>query len=201
VDLVVMTTHGRGPFSRFWLGSVADEFLRRAPVPVLLVRPQETKPDLGREPALRHVLVPLDGSPLAEQILGPAVSLGSLTRADYTLLRVVPPPMFGVYDAGGFAISPVEEPSLEEQRSHAEAYLDKVAERLRAKSLPVRTQVIVGRQPSEAILEEAQTQAIDLIALATHGLQGLQRLLLGSVADKVIRGASIPVLVYRPTGK
>ena len=71
-DLVVMTTHGRGPLGRFWLGSVADELARVLPVPLLLVRPQaEAEPDLETEPPLRQILIPLDGSKLAEQILGP----------------------------------------------------------------------------------------------------------------------------------
>jgi nucleotide-binding universal stress UspA family protein len=68
-DLVVMATHGRGPLSRFWLGSVADELVRRLPTPLLLVRPGETAPDLAHPPAVRHVLIPLDGSAQAEGIL------------------------------------------------------------------------------------------------------------------------------------
>src|SRR6516162_5446152 len=87
-DLIVMTTHGRGPLTRFWLGSVADNLVRRAPVPVLLVRPQETAPDLTHEPVFRHVFIPLDGSPLAEQVLESAVTLGQLFGADLTLLRI-----------------------------------------------------------------------------------------------------------------
>jgi nucleotide-binding universal stress UspA family protein len=197
VDLVVMTTHGRGPFSRFWLGSVADEFIRRAPVPVLLVRPQETPADLAREVTLRKLLVPLDGSAVGERILEPAVALGSLMKAEVTLLRVVPPPMFTVYEPMGYGAHLPEEPSLEEQRRHAQAYVDQVAARLRAQSRVVSTRVLVGREPAEAILEEAQTQGSHFIALATHGRKGLTRLLLGSVADKVIRAATIPILVCR----
>src|SRR5579864_5952747 len=75
--LIVMTTHGRGPLSRFWLGSVADELVRRATTPILLVRPQEKALDLASEPVLRNVLIPLDGSALAERVLGPAGALGN----------------------------------------------------------------------------------------------------------------------------
>ena len=85
----MMTTHGHGPLSRFWLGSVADEMVRRATTPILLVRPHEKAIDLAAEPVLRHILIPLDGSALAEQVLGPAAALGSLLQCDdYTLLRV-----------------------------------------------------------------------------------------------------------------
>ena len=74
-DLVVMATHGRGPLGRFFLGSVADVLVRETSVPVLLVRPRGVAPDLRAVPAVANVLVPLDGSPLAERALGPAADL------------------------------------------------------------------------------------------------------------------------------
>ena len=64
-DLLVMTTHGRGPLVRFWLGSVADALVRQASIPILLVQPKEAAPDLTQEPVVRRVLIPLDGSDLA----------------------------------------------------------------------------------------------------------------------------------------
>src|SRR5262249_22151275 len=88
--LVVLTTHGRGTLGRFWLGSVADALVRHLSMPALLVRPGEGAA-AGADPTPKHVLVPLDGSPLAEQILGPAAELARLTGAAVTLLRVVPP--------------------------------------------------------------------------------------------------------------
>jgi nucleotide-binding universal stress UspA family protein len=75
-DLILMTTHGLGPLSRFWLGSVADELVRRSSVPVLLVRPQEPPPDLTSEVGPHRILIPLDGSPLAERVVEPAIALG-----------------------------------------------------------------------------------------------------------------------------
>ena len=71
-DLVVMATHGYGPFTRFWLGSVADELVRSLPIPLLLIRPGEEEADLDRPPPLNHILLPLDGSELAEQMVEPA---------------------------------------------------------------------------------------------------------------------------------
>ena len=67
-DLIVMTTHGHGALSRFWLGSVADKLVRQAPMPVLLVRPQEQVPDFAHEPVIKHILIPLDGSALANKM-------------------------------------------------------------------------------------------------------------------------------------
>jgi nucleotide-binding universal stress UspA family protein len=196
-DLVVLTTHGRGAFSRFWLGSVADTLVRHAPLPILLVRPQETAPDLSQEPVLSEILIPLDGSALSEQILPRAIALGSLGHATYTLLQVVEPAL------GGFGTelygATVDEQALVQARAQAQSYLDQVAMRLRAEGLRVHTVVLLGL-PAQAILEYTRTHAVDVVALATHGRSGVRRLLLGSVADKVVRGADIPVLLQRPRG-
>jgi nucleotide-binding universal stress UspA family protein len=207
-DLVVMATHGRGPLGRFWLGSVADEVLRRLPVPLLLVRPGEEPPDLAAEPALRRVLVPLDGDPLAEQVLEPAAALAQLVGAEITLLRVVRPAGPVPADLPEGAAGREAAALLEQVRGlhrqvlrEAEGYLTRVAGRLRAPGRRVQTKVVVGEHAASAILDEARDGGADLIALATHGRHGLPRLLLGSVADKVVRGAAAPVLVLRPQGR
>jgi nucleotide-binding universal stress UspA family protein len=192
-DLVVLTTHGRGAFSRFWLGSVADDLVRRLPMPVLLLRPGEKVADRG----FRQVLVPVDGTPLAEQALEPAVDLAGTTGVQYVLLRVVTPSVQTAYDPGGFGITPLALPTVEELRRDAGAYLDGVAGRLRSRGLRVETAVAVHTQPAIGILETAQNCGCDLIALETHGRKGLARFFLGSVADKVVRGATLPVLVHR----
>ncbi|HEY0606257.1 MAG TPA: universal stress protein, partial [Herpetosiphonaceae bacterium] len=87
-DLVVMTTHGRGGFARFWLGSVADSFVRHSHVPVLLLHPSGSPaaPQPIAPHPLRKICITLDGSPLAEQILAPALALGAGNAAEYTLL-------------------------------------------------------------------------------------------------------------------
>ena len=79
IDMVVMTTQGRGPVARFWLGSVADALVRQTSIPILFVRPQEAEADLTQEPVFGRVLIPLDGSQLAEQILEPAAALAVAT--------------------------------------------------------------------------------------------------------------------------
>jgi nucleotide-binding universal stress UspA family protein len=88
-----------------------------------------------------------------------------------------------------------------QQRTEAQNYLDQLAERLRARSQTVQARVVSHEQAAAAILDDAQKNAVDLIALATQGRGGLKRLLLGSVADKVLRGATTPVLLYRPVDK
>jgi nucleotide-binding universal stress UspA family protein len=196
-DLIVMTTHGRGPLSRFWLGSVADELVRRATTPILLVRPQEKAPDLTAEPVLRRILIPLDGSALAEKVLESAVALGSLLQADYMLVRIYGPLVDTGLDPLSYAAVGGTEPPIEQLRAEAQDYLNRVAERLQRQGHTVQTQAVLGQHPAIAILDTRQSLGMDLIALETHGRRGLSRLLIGSVADKVIRGASTPVLVHR----
>ncbi len=203
-DLVVMTTHGRGPLARFWLGSVADELVRTLPMPVLLVRPRKGAPDLERETELKRILIPLDGTPLAEQVVEPAVEIGRLMGAEFTLLRVVRPVVLPEYALEGSGVIQLTQglEKLDAQEKalcdEAEKYLEAIALRLRQRSLPVQTRVIVEDQPAVGILHEAQKADADLIALATHGRRGLSRLFLGSVADKVMRGGRPPVLLMRP---
>jgi nucleotide-binding universal stress UspA family protein len=189
-DLVVMATHGRGGFSRLWLGSMTGALLRRLPMPVLLVRPHEQELNFAEAFAPRRILIPLDGSELAEQILEPAIELGKLSAAEFTLLRVVEPFMSPLESANADLVRQFE------QRNSV--YLNGVAARLRDRQLPVKTRVILNRPAAAVILEEAHAQKADLIALATHGRGDLGRALLGSVADKVIRGSQVPVLVHRP---
>ncbi len=204
-DLVVLTAHGRSPFGRLWLGSVADYLVRHLPMPLAIVRPHEQSVNDDAEPPLRHLLVALDGTPAAEEALEATVALGSLTGADYTLLRAVKPVLPSPFylDPPTLAAGVQEllnrvQDLHEQLRREAEEYLQAVAARLRGRGLQVRTKVVIEDQPAVAILHEAVPPGTDLVVLTTHGHGGLHRLLLGSVADKVIRGATVPLLVFRP---
>lgn len=198
-DLVVMATHGRGPLSRLWLGSVADGLVRSSPVPVLLVRPRDdgegAAPGAG---GFRRVLVPLDGSGLARRAVEPASRLLERPDGVLTLLRVVVPvTLSGLGPAdvpSGVDVSATE--AMEEQ---AEERLDATARELRAQlDLEVESRLVRHPHPAEAVLRAVSETGADAAALATHGRGGLQRVLLGSVADKVVRGTRTPVLVVRP---
>jgi len=187
-DLIVMATHGRGPLSRIAHGSIADQLIRRGTVPVLLVRPGENESRNGPAPMVDNILIPLDGSELSERALEPAVNLARLLEARCTLFRVIE--------------SHSSSDELGSERpgpAQAEAYLEGVAERIRVQGLHVQTRVVVARQAAEAIIEEAAATANNLIALATHGWGGFKRLVLGSVADRLVRCAQSPVLVYHPS--
>jgi nucleotide-binding universal stress UspA family protein len=203
-DLVVMTTHGRGALSRAWLGSVADDLVRRLAKPIVLIRPHETGVNLTHEPPLRKVLIPLDGSALAEQVIEPAAALDGLDKTEFVLLRAITPAILGPEPPEELSTTDFEPVLLhlrtlhEDDKAKAQSYLDGVAGRMRAQSLRVQTRLVVNAQPVAAVLNEIKSQSADLIALATHGRSGLVRLYMGSVADKIVRGVSIPVLVYRP---
>jgi nucleotide-binding universal stress UspA family protein len=196
IDLIVMTTHGRGGLARFWLGSVADALVRWGAAPTLLMRPQEVAPADATAPAFQRILIPLDGSEPSEQILTHALALGRPFGAAYMLLRIVDAAgdnsIFGGAQSGAFA------EHGEQQRHAAQQYLDGVAHRLQAAGVQTETHVVIARQPALAIIEGAHTYNATLIAMATHRRSGIARLLVGSVTDKVMRGATVPMLLYHP---
>jgi nucleotide-binding universal stress UspA family protein len=204
VDLVVLTSHGRGAVTRFWLGSVADELVRSLAIPLLLVRPPENESaNLGQEVPIHRILLALDGRSNADSILQPALAVGQAMKAEFVLMNVLSPPVAAEYtaftssaDCNSLAPSVEIVEAAEMQKAGAQQYLAQLAERLRRQGLTAQVHLRTSEQPATAILAEAET-GVDLIALETHGRSGLSRLIMGSVADKVIRGSSHPVLVCR----
>jgi nucleotide-binding universal stress UspA family protein len=195
VDLVVMTTHARGALGRFWLGSVADELAHDVPGPILLVPAHEGQADVTQEADLRSIAVALDGSSRAEKILEPATQLCRLFGAELHLVRVNRPVALPAH--GNSLTQILEQMQEQEQRERDEArsYLDALATKLTARGARVRTHVVIERQPAAGILNEARADHADLIALETHGRRGFARLFMGSVADGVVRGGTVPVLL------
>lgn len=202
-ELAVMTTHGRGPLERAWLGSTADAILRGSPCPVILSRPvdhQALDPveSTGPLPPPERILVPLDGSDVSTQIL---VALPAIAapNAEIILLRVVPP-----FIPGG---SPYLPHALRSAEDH-----DRIVDVALRSLNEIANQGVAGRRviplvvtagsPTEAIFETAAEWAVEFIAMTTSGRGGVARFLLGSVADKVVRGATCPVLVqaFDPDG-
>jgi nucleotide-binding universal stress UspA family protein len=197
-DLVVMSTHGRGPLRRIWLGSVADRLIRTLDVPILLVRPaDESDATPADGSAIAQILVPLDGSPLAEYALEPAGKLATLLRAELLLIQVVAPPVVTTdpplpYPTG------IEEELTRIRLDQSQDYLDDVVEQLRGRGLTATGVAVAGIDVPDTILQLARAPRAGLLALATHGRGGLSRMFLGSVTDKLIRSAELPVLVCRP---
>jgi nucleotide-binding universal stress UspA family protein len=192
-DLMVLATHARGGLGRAWLGSVADALIRRVNVPTLLVHPREGAPAPSKP--FTHIVVPLDGSPLAEESIPIALRLAALGNARITLLRVVIP-QIAVGHPSFVLQHNVEQ--LDRYESQARAYLDSVADRFRGSAGAIDTEVTLSDSPPRAVLEWSAEHGADLIAMSTHGRSGFRRFMLGSVADKVVRGADVPVLLTRP---
>lgn len=194
--LLAMATHGRSGLGRWVFGSVAERVLHASPVPLLLARPPVgTSVTVALAAPYRYILVPLDGSALAEQALPTVQSLAAAMDATLLLTAVVPS-----RDDRAAALAGVVPPPLSSAQQAEQArlgqYLKTVAARLAAGGLRVETQVRYGH-PAEAILRDSAYTDADLIVMATHGRSGLQRLWLGSVALKVVQGAHCPVLLVR----
>lgn len=190
-DLVVMTTHGRGAGGRALFGSVADRVVRHSPVATLVVRGGDHPAAL---PPLTRLVVPLDGSPAAEQALPLATRLANDLGVPVHLIRVVAPD--AVRDAlrAGAVVRSAVAAAHEAARREAEVYRSTQERTLRNRDIPVSGEVRLGL-PADELLEAVGTG--DLVVMTTHGHGGLRRWLLGSVADKLVRAAPAPVLLVR----
>ena len=208
VDLLVMCSHGETGFKRWVLGSVAHEAVRHSPVPVLVLHEQGKMlpvPDVAHP---LRVLVPLDGSALAETALKPAAqllaALAAPAQSEVHLLRVVDlPPAYGHMKSQAH----IPDSLQEEERREAETYVQAVADRLRETSfaetlkLNVTSSVAVSTDVAGTItrLADAERSAgYDLIVMATHGHGGLRHLVLGSVTERVLDATLLPLLIVRP---
>ncbi len=228
VDLIAMSTHGRGGLGRFLLGSVASQVAHYAKMPVLLVRAM-TDEQAPAEYSYRKILVPLDGSDFSHAVLPHAREVAVCVGAQVIMLQAIPEPEPEASEAhwmltfGGPAsigevpgeggLRPGMDPLVRRQWAEsiraelvrrteyemeaAQSNLNAAASVFKSAGVPVETMIQVGR-PAEVILDAATANAVDMIAMATHGRSGIQRLLLGSVADRIVRHAHVPVLMVRP---
>ncbi|MFB6134258.1 MAG: universal stress protein [Halanaeroarchaeum sp.] len=185
-DLVVMGTHGHTGMERIALGSVAEGVLREAPAPVVTVRE-----DVERE-RYDRILVPTDGSEHAEAAFDHAVDVADRFDADLRVLVVVDPEEIGGwFNAGGLSEEFVERHE-EKARENARRLLGRAEDA----GVDAETTVLEGA-PHEEIVAYAEDEAVDLIAMGTHGRSGVARVLLGSVTESVVRNAACPVLSVR----
>lgn len=184
-DLVVIGTRGRTGLARILLGSVAEKVVRHAPCPVLAVHPDnEPRP-------FTHALCPVDFSESARQALDLAAGLVQPGGAGITLLHVIEAPV----SYGGAVTDPE---LVRELDRHSAEHLEAWAARLRGQvAVPVTTRSRVGWAGAEVLAALDADRTIDLVAAGSHGRTGLLRALLGSVAEKIVRHASCPVLVAR----
>lgn len=193
-DLVVMATHGRGAAGRLLFGSTADRISRHSTTPTLLVRVAD---EAAAVPAPVRIVVPLDGSERGERALPVAVKLARTMSLPLRLIRAA-----GLDDVRAAiqeerkAGSGNVDRTYEEARQHAEhqasTYLSAIAESLTGPGLEVKASLLRGT-PVFALLEAIQPD--DLVVMTSHGHRGFQRWMLGSVAEKLIRESTAPVLL------
>lgn len=197
IDLVVLTTHDHNGVVRFRLRDIADALVSWSPAPLLALRSASAALDLAPPLTFQRILIALDGSAAAEQILMPAVALGTVTGAAYTLLYTVESCRFASGDPAS-SMPRLDNASIAHEQTEAQDYLDGIALLMRYEGLEVETQVCVTHDAPSTIRQAAVQHASDVIAMTTHGRGGFSRLLLGSVAVQVLRDSPVPVLLSRP---
>jgi nucleotide-binding universal stress UspA family protein len=192
VDLIVMSSHARGGLRRITLGSVTDYLIRRTNIPVLVVRSPVSF--IGTSPqSISRIVVPLDGSELAEQILPDVAELALRLGSTVSLLHVLTPLSYSQKE--------IMQPGLpwwDADIAAADAYLTRAASLLAEDGLAVSKDVLLSDDIATAILDYSVRMRADIIALATSGIGGMSRFVFGTVADEVMRKSTTSVLVFHP---
>jgi nucleotide-binding universal stress UspA family protein len=192
--LIAMASHGRTGLSRWLLGSVAEKVLRTASNPLLLVRAVDDAAEPSQV-SLKSIIVPLDGSMLAESVLPAAAAFAGCFDVEVVLFRAYELPASAYY--GKEDHLPDYEAMKDEIREGAQNYLEAKAQALKSRGLTrVRTALAEGPGAQE-VLRIARAHADSLVAMCTHGRSGVKRWLIGSVTEKVVRHSENPMLVIR----
>ena len=194
VDLIIMSSHGRTGSSRWVYGSVAEKVLHHAPCATVIIR-SHVSIEMFQN---RKILVPLDGSPLAERALEPALSLAKAVDSDVILLRVVTgrDVVPEALTPTGDNLDPETNELTASERDEAEAYLQSIFRDRPNQHLFFDVQTTTG-DIAEAIVAYVEKHHVDLIVMSSHGRSGLGRWLHGSVAEKVLRGADCATMIIR----
>jgi len=193
VDLIVMSSHSRGGLKRITLGSVTDYLVRQTNIPVLVVKPPVSFIGATPEETVGRIIVPLDGSVLAEQILPEVSALALRLNSTVSLLHVLAPV--------NYSQKQIMQPGLpwwDTDIAIADDYLTCAARHLTEEGVSVSKEVVLSDDVATAILDYATRTRADLIAIATHGSGGLSRFMFGTVADEVTRKSSSSLLIFHP---
>jgi len=205
IDLILMATHGRSGIRHWAMGNVADKVLRTSKVPVWLVRagvPDETPYDQWPS---KTILVPLDGSELAESVLPHVETLAKQRTTeplDVSLLRVCEPPATPFYytpELSGVSLNwgDYMEQAVAKDKEMAQEYLAGIEKRLKDSNINAQSEVLMGKA-GDAIVDYASKNPFNVIVMATHGRSGLRRWVYGSTTESVLVGVSSPILLIRP---
>ncbi len=188
VDLVIVTTRGRSGEKTWLSGGLSSKLVYRLDIPVLLVQVFES--GAAEAPHLGRILVALDGSAFAEQLLPYARLLGKQYDCELMLICVPAVPESEKYRAPASVINAIRKQAEANMRK----YLDAVAESLRAEDLTVRT-VVTGSYPARAIVDVGKREGVDLIMITSQGRGGLDLIFMGSVAQQVVQLSDSPVFI------
>jgi len=201
IGLIIMATHGRSGIKRWAMGSVADKVVRATGQPVALIRARGVRSDLREKGVVNTMLVPLDGSDESEAVIPYVEELASKLKASVILFQAVPRAYHIQAIADGVAQIPYSDDEMQPLKAGADAYLSKVASRLADKGISTDQRSRIGKA-AEEIIKVGDELHSDLVAMSTHGRSGIDRWVMGSVADKVLRGGNTPVMLMRvPEGK
>ena len=193
IDLIALSTHGRSGLTRWFYGSVAEKVLHTTHTPLLLVRPIAEQ--AVTSPGLTQIVVPLDGSPLAEAALPLAETLAARANVPLILLRVVEVLSLDFGDPTGLSYGSYPQ-ILESLQEATEDYLNQLAVSLRGKGFSIQTEAPVGL-PADKIVGYAHEHPGSLVVITTHGRTGFAGFVLGSVARRVVQLGNTPTLVVR----
>jgi len=194
--LITMATHGRSGLDRWLLGSVAEKVLRGSANPLLLIRARAEAKTEG-EMTLKSVVVPLDGSEVAESILPEVIEIAKKLNIQTVLFRAchVPYSVFG----GGHSQYPLINELLGGIKAEAREYLEKKTAELKKRGFEKVSYVLQEGIGADEIISFGQRTPDNMIAMCTHGWSGVKRWVLGSVTETVVRHSGDPVLVLRPS--
>ena len=195
--LIAMATHGRSGLNRWLVGSVAEKVLRGSSNSLLLVRASDA-PVSWNIGAFKSVIVPLDGSELAETVLPAAAAIANSLDPEIVLLRIYAMPYAAQSSGEGFFDNTQLDAFITSLKSESLEYLEgKIAALRKAGVKSIRTLARQGL-PADEIISCARETPNSLLAMCTHGRSGLKRWVLGSVTETVVRHSTNPVLVVRP---
>jgi nucleotide-binding universal stress UspA family protein len=193
--LIAMATHGRSGLNRWMLGSVAEKVLRGCENPLLLVRASEAI-DEGEKVALKSVIVPLDGSELAESVLPSVIALATAMDLEVILFRAYHIPYNAYAGEDGYAAINYEE-LIASVKDEATEYLKNKTAELKGQGLAKVSYVAKAGLSADEIIAIGRGTPDNLIAMCSHGRSGVRRWVLGSVTETVVRHSGDPVLVVR----
>jgi nucleotide-binding universal stress UspA family protein len=206
-DRIIMASQGRSGVSRWILGSVADKIARQSPIPVVIIRASAEEAERSDLPD-RKVLVLLDGSGMAEQVLPYAMEHAEMSDREMILLHVCEPPDIEspfIYHLTRLDYPPTKpvkwedfvEQEMANLKEKAKEYLAGIEKRVSDSGIKASSEILVGK-PAEEIVDYVGNNHFNLVAMSTHGRSGLSRWAYGSVADRVLHAVSSPLLLVRP---